>query len=78
MIFHVGFYFFNLFFILYKDYNLSQLLRKPAFVSEDERIPPIDLKEQAKIKWDDEDVDEDDVKESWEDEDEPAPVCFMI
>ncbi|KAK1575599.1 hypothetical protein Q3G72_006801 [Acer saccharum] len=42
---------------------------------EDERIPPIDLKEQAKIKWEDEDVDEDDVKESWEDEDEPAPVA---
>jgi translation initiation factor 3 subunit J len=31
-------------------------------------------KEQPKNKWDDEDVDEDDVKESWEDEDEPAPV----
>ncbi|KAK2652518.1 hypothetical protein Ddye_012374 [Dipteronia dyeriana] len=42
---------------------------------EDEQIPPIDLKEPAKIRWDDEDVDEDDVKESWEDEDEPAPVA---
>ncbi|XP_015950865.1 uncharacterized protein LOC107475736 [Arachis duranensis] len=41
---------------------------------EDEQIAPIDLikKEVTKSKWDDEDVDENDVKESWEDEDEPA------
>ncbi|XP_068635128.1 uncharacterized protein [Aristolochia californica] len=32
-------------------------------------------KEQPmKNKWDDEDVDDDDVKESWEDDDEPAPA----
>ncbi|XP_030964801.1 eukaryotic translation initiation factor 3 subunit J-like isoform X2 [Quercus lobata] len=37
---------------------------------EDEQIPPIPTKEQSKINWDDEDVDNDDVKESWEDEDE--------
>ncbi|KAH7557010.1 hypothetical protein JRO89_XS11G0027800 [Xanthoceras sorbifolium] len=42
---------------------------------EDERIPPLILKEQPKNNWDDEDVDEDDVKESWEDEDEPAPAA---
>lgn len=42
--------------------------------AEDEAIPPLVLKEQPKGKWGDEDVDEDDVKESWEDEDEPAPV----
>ena len=43
------------------------------FLSEDEHIPPLQ-KEQPKNKWDDEDVDDNDVKESWEDEDEPAPV----
>ncbi|KAK2977653.1 hypothetical protein RJ640_015650 [Escallonia rubra] len=39
------------------------------------RMPaPLDLKkEQPKSVWDDEDVDENDVRESWEDEDEPAP-----
>ncbi|XP_037497001.1 eukaryotic translation initiation factor 3 subunit J-like [Jatropha curcas] len=41
---------------------------------EDEQIPPLLLKEQPKSKWDDEDVDDNDVKESWEDEDEPAPA----
>ncbi|CAK7338902.1 unnamed protein product [Dovyalis caffra] len=40
---------------------------------EDEKIPPVIAKELTKSKWDDEDVDEDDVKESWEDDDEPAP-----
>lgn len=40
---------------------------------EDEKIPPLLSKEQTKNRWDDEDVDENDVKESWEDEDEPAP-----
>ncbi|KAF3448826.1 hypothetical protein FNV43_RR09539 [Rhamnella rubrinervis] len=39
---------------------------------EDEQIPPLLSKEQLKNTWDDEDVDENDVKESWEDEDEPA------
>ncbi|KAF7813442.1 eukaryotic translation initiation factor 3 subunit J-like [Senna tora] len=43
-----------------------------VIVSEEEKIPPLLSKEQPKSKWDDEDVDEDDVKESWEDEDEPA------
>ncbi|KAL9381430.1 hypothetical protein Peur_027087 [Populus x canadensis] len=41
---------------------------------EDVQVPPLLSKEQPKNKWDDEDVDEDDVKESWEDEDEPAPA----
>ncbi|KAK7844702.1 eukaryotic initiation factor 4a-3 [Quercus suber] len=36
-------------------------------------IPPIPTKEQPKNNWDDEDVDDDGVKESWEDEDEPMP-----
>lgn len=39
-------------------------------------VGPIDLKlkELPKSNWDDEDVDENDIKESWEDEDEPAPA----
>ncbi|XAR58117.1 hypothetical protein NMG60_11026510 [Bertholletia excelsa] len=41
---------------------------------EDEPIPPLLKKEQTNNKWDDEDVDDNDVKESWEDEDEPAPA----
>ena len=45
---------------------------------EDEQIPPIPTKEQPKSNWDDEDVDDDGVKESWEDEDEPTPVWLMI
>ncbi|KAI9092534.1 hypothetical protein K1719_027662 [Acacia pycnantha] len=42
---------------------------------EDVHIAPLNLKEQPRSKWDDEDVDENDVKESWEDEDEPAPFA---
>ncbi|XP_010271907.1 PREDICTED: eukaryotic translation initiation factor 3 subunit J-like [Nelumbo nucifera] len=41
---------------------------------EDEPVPPVLKKEQPKNLWDDEDVEEDDVKDSWEDEDEPAPA----
>ncbi|KAK4795090.1 hypothetical protein SAY86_013084 [Trapa natans] len=41
---------------------------------EDEQIPPLHSKEQPKSNWDDEDVDEGDIKESWEDEDESAPA----
>ncbi|KAK3218522.1 hypothetical protein Dsin_012492 [Dipteronia sinensis] len=70
---HVLFVFCILYFI--QRLQFISTPRKHAFVSEDEQIPPIDLKEPAKIRWDDEDVDEDDVKESWEDEDEPAPVA---
>lgn len=47
------------------------------FLSEDENIPPLQ-KEQPKNKWDDEDVDDNDVKESWEDEDEPEPEPVRI
>ncbi|KAG8491192.1 hypothetical protein CXB51_014304 [Gossypium anomalum] len=35
-------------------------------------IPPLLAKEQLKSKWDDEDIDDFDIKESWEDEDELA------
>ncbi|XP_057971640.1 uncharacterized protein LOC131160225 [Malania oleifera] len=38
---------------------------------DDEQIPPLLNKEQPGNRWDDEDVD--DVKESWEDDDDPAP-----
>ncbi|CBI36772.3 hypothetical protein VitviT2T_021029 [Vitis vinifera] len=41
---------------------------------EDEPITPLGKKEEPKNKWDDEDLDDDNVKESWEDEDEPAPA----
>ncbi|CAL5184895.1 unnamed protein product [Lathyrus oleraceus] len=43
---------------------------------EEEKLAPIELKlqEPPKLKWEDEDVDEDDVKDSWEDDDEPAPA----
>ncbi|XP_077226762.1 uncharacterized protein LOC143860118 isoform X2 [Tasmannia lanceolata] len=40
---------------------------------EDELVAPILIKEQPKSKWDDEDVDENDVKESWEDEEVSTP-----
>lgn len=43
---------------------------------EDEEIPPLLKKEQLKSNWEDEDVDENDVKDSWEDEDEPAPASL--
>ena len=48
------------------------------FVLEVEHVPPLLSKEQPKSKWDDEDVDENGVKDSWEDEDEPAPVWLYI
>lgn len=39
---------------------------------EDEPAPLV-IKKEPKSLWDDEDVDENDVKDSWEDDDEPAP-----
>lgn len=39
-------------------------------------MPQILKKDPPLSNWDDEDVDDDDVKESWEDDDEPAPVCL--
>ncbi|XP_059434900.1 uncharacterized protein LOC132167880 [Corylus avellana] len=43
---------------------------------EDDQILPLPVlaKEQPKSKWDDEDADDNDVKESWEDEDDPTPA----
>ncbi|PHT56016.1 hypothetical protein CQW23_04502 [Capsicum baccatum] len=37
-------------------------------------VPDLLKKDQPRSKWDDEDVDDNDVKESWEDEEEPAPA----
>uniref|UniRef100_A0A2P2KVC2 Eukaryotic translation initiation factor 3 subunit J n=2 Tax=Rhizophora mucronata TaxID=61149 RepID=A0A2P2KVC2_RHIMU len=41
--------------------------------SEEHEIPPLLSKGQPKSEWDDEDVEESDVKESWEDDDQPDP-----
>ncbi|KAI3466640.1 hypothetical protein Pfo_023303 [Paulownia fortunei] len=41
---------------------------------EDEPIPDILKKEKLKNNWDDEDLEDNEVKDSWEDEDEPAPA----
>lgn len=60
--------------VSFVGFSIVNLTKHLVFVLEDEQILPLNLKEQPKSKWDDEDVDENDVKESWEDEDEPAPV----
>ncbi|KAK8635042.1 hypothetical protein V6N13_022920 [Hibiscus sabdariffa] len=39
----------------------------------EDEIPPIPTKALPKSKWDDEDLDDTDIKDSWEDEDEPQP-----
>ncbi|XP_009800562.1 uncharacterized protein LOC107769716 isoform X1 [Nicotiana tabacum] len=41
---------------------------------EDEQIPDLLKKDQPRSKWDDEDAEDNDIKESWEDEDETTPV----
>lgn len=43
---------------------------------EDEPAPLV-IKKDPKSLWDDEDVDENEIKDSWEDEDEPAPPPFV-
>lgn len=47
-------------------------------ITEDEQLAPLPAKVELKSNWDDEDVDENDIKDSWEDDDddddEPAPV----
>lgn len=49
-------------------------------VSEDEPVPALLKKEKViTSNWDDEDVEDNDVKDSWEDDDEePAPVYIGI
>ncbi|CAN1235852.1 Eukaryotic translation initiation factor 3 subunit J [Linum perenne] len=47
-------------------------------MTEEEHIPSLILKEQPKSKWDDEDVDDNDIKESWEDEDEDKPPVVPV
>lgn len=44
---------------------------------EDEPAPLV-VKKEPKSMWDDEDVDENDIKESWEDEDEPTPPPLAV
>ena len=66
-------FFFFFFYVRVCYINLQRCILL-SFFSEDEQIPPIPTKEQSKINWDDEDVDDDDVKESWEDEDEHTTV----
>lgn len=42
--------------------------------AEEEQVPALQKKDQLKSNWDDEDLDEDEIKDSWEDEDEPEPA----
>lgn len=58
---------------------LTKMLLDIFCNSEEETIPDLLKKEPPKTKslWDDEDVDDNEVKESWEDEDEPAVVSFF-
>ncbi|XP_074294292.1 uncharacterized protein LOC141622132 [Silene latifolia] len=41
---------------------------------EDEAVPQLLKKDEPRSNWDDEDLDDNDVKESWEDDDEPEPA----
>ncbi|KAG2322082.1 hypothetical protein Bca52824_015295 [Brassica carinata] len=40
---------------------------------EDEQLAPLPAKVELKSNWDDEDVDENDIKDSWEDDDDDEP-----
>ncbi|KAL3628858.1 hypothetical protein CASFOL_027904 [Castilleja foliolosa] len=53
--------------LLKKDYKLKS---NNTFTKEDDE----DLDNKLKSNWDDEDLDDNDVKDSWEEEDEPAPA----
>ncbi len=37
-------------------------------------VAPVVVKEPPKSQWDDEDAEEEEVKQSWEEEDKPNPV----
>ncbi|TQD98924.1 hypothetical protein C1H46_015567 [Malus baccata] len=45
---------------------------------EEEKVPALLAKDKPIHKWDDEDVDENDITESWEDLDEPAPLVLLF
>ncbi|KAF3575609.1 hypothetical protein DY000_02033377 [Brassica cretica] len=47
-------------------------------ISEAEDFQPLPAKVALKSNWDDEDVDEDDIKDSWEKEDEPVPPASAV
>ncbi|CAL5444688.1 unnamed protein product [Camellia sinensis] len=52
--------------------NIGEWMKFFKIMKEDEPILPCLKKEQPKNRWDDEDVDENHVKDSWEDEEEIA------
>lgn len=55
------------------------LLWKLFYVSEDEPVPDLlKKKELLKSNWVDEDLEDDDVKESWEDDDEDEPAKVRL
>lgn len=59
--------------------NKDRLVHTCFCFSEAEDFQPTPAKVELKSNWDDEDVDENDIKDSWEeeDDDEPAPVYFF-
>jgi len=65
-------------FIVYFSVGLFSFTKPYVFISEDEQIPTLPAKGQPKNKWDDEDVDDNNVKESWEDEEEPTTVWLIV
>ncbi|KAB2077539.1 hypothetical protein ES319_A06G107000v1 [Gossypium barbadense] len=54
------------------SYSRMPSIKNRATSSKEDEIPPLLAKEQLKSKWDDEDIDDSDIKKSWEDEDELA------
>ncbi|XP_056864157.1 uncharacterized protein LOC130511264 [Raphanus sativus] len=47
-------------------------------VSEADDFQPLPAKVVLKSNWDDEDVDENDIKDSWEEDDEPVPPAPVV
>ncbi|CAN8238336.1 unnamed protein product [Cochlearia groenlandica] len=45
---------------------------------EDEQIAPLAAKVELKSNWDDEDVDENEIKDSWEDDDDEEPAAAPV
>lgn len=75
-------------FILYLQLQFVIFILFPSFiffvnfpVTEDDDFEPVPVglpTNPAKNKWDDEDVDDENVKESWEDEDESVQVKYSV
>ncbi|KAH9604713.1 hypothetical protein KSS87_019889 [Heliosperma pusillum] len=53
-------------------------MSKLGVYAEDEPARQLLKKEEPGSNWDDEDIDDDDVKESWEEEDEPKPAPVPV